>query len=404
MRIFTTPSVRAARSQRVPALSRLGVPFATVAQGTADCEECGAADAEMSADGRWLCVTCAASTDEGGDEGFHEVVTLADALAARSRGDDGRAEDAFTAPNAALTAADEGLAAAEEARAAADEELAAAEDVLAAAGLGLDAPPSEPMALVGLLVPGSAQQPLAVVIGGETWSWAELGQAIVETLLGGRPIELRLGSAGAESDLDDEYAPARPRFTEDDAVRAEAVALLADCLARTPRHPRPAEALIDAVTTIRKGVATDEPEWKLVRAGAGWGEALPAKDDDVWLDAAVCLAAPRYRLPLSAADVGVLASMELDDWIASVIELTRAGPGTPVDPQSLIVLAARCMDVDSGALEAQSAALMRMAFELIIPVWTAVGAVGPDGTLTPLGAWGLPLALARSWGGSLDEA
>jgi hypothetical protein len=67
-------------------------------------------------------------------------------------------------------------------------------------------------------------------------------------------------------------------------------------------------------------------------------------------------------------------------------------------------LAARCMDVDSGALEAQSAALMRMAFELIIPVWTAVGVVGPDGALTPLGAWGLPLALARAWGGSLDEA
>ncbi len=98
-----------------------------------------------------------------------------------------------------------------------------------------------------------------------------------------------------------------------------------------------------------------------------------------------------------------LASLELDDWLSTVIELTRAGAGTPVDPQSLLVLSSRCMDVDSGAVEPDSAGLMEVAFEVIVPVWQAVGAVDDDATLTALGAWGLPLSLARAWDGELED-
>jgi hypothetical protein len=97
-----------------------------------------------------------------------------------------------------------------------------------------------------------------------------------------------------------------------------------------------------------------------------------------------------------------LASLELDDWLSTVIELTRAGAGTPVDPRSLLVLSSRCLDVDSGAIDPDSAAVMEVAFEVLVPVWQAVGAVGEDSTLTELGAWGLPLSLARAWDGQLE--
>jgi hypothetical protein len=358
-------------------------------QATGDCEECGRGDAEMSADGRWLCAECAAAPDDGPSDATRvaaERRTADRRTAADRRSADRRTADRRSTDRRSTDRADVNLVAHDEPD-----------------GVSADA-----LALVGLLVPGPGDDPLEVVIGGEAWTWADLGEAISETLLTGRGVELHLRPASGEPDSTEGFLGvganlARPRLPEDDAVRAEAVALLADCLAHTDRHPRPPEALSAAAIGIRKGLDGEEPLWKLVVAGAGWSDGPPSDDNDLWLEAAFCLAAPRWRLPLPAEVVGCLASMELDDWIATVIELTRAGPGTPIDPQSLLVLAARCMDVDSGAVEPQSAALMRMAFEVVVPIWRAVGAVSDDGLLTALGAWGLPLALARAWGGSLDD-
>jgi hypothetical protein len=380
--------------------------------GTGDCEECGNGDAEMRADGRWLCANCAAEADahpvaaalpNGGSpiEAVLERRTVDRRGGDRRTGDrrsgDRRAADRRTADRRAAG------------RRSADHPAgrAAERPALRVVDLGVDDRSEfvdpDSLSLVGLLLPSPADDPPEVVIGDESWTWAELGAAIGETMLAGRAVELHLEAAAADT-REGAGALGRPRLPDDDGVRAEAVALLADCLARTPRHSCPPEALSAAAARIRKGLDSDEAPWKLIAAGAGWGGRTPSEDEDLWLEAALCLAAPRWRLPLTAEAVGCLASMELDDWIATVIELTRAGPGTPVDPQSLLVLAARCMDVDSGAVEPQSAARMRMAFEVVVPVWRAVGAIGNDGLLTLLGAWGLPRALAWAWGGSLDDA
>jgi hypothetical protein len=155
---------------------------------------------------------------------------------------------------------------------------------------------------------------------------------------------------------------------------------------------------------MRTQVRRPDLPWTAIAAAAGWDGRLPEDDRDFWLDAAFSVAAPRRPLPLPDELLDCLASLELDDWLSTVIELTRAGAGTPVDPRSLLVLSSRCMDVDSGAVEPASAALMELAFEVVVPVWQAVGAVGEDGTLTELGAWGLPLSLARAWDGELEEA
>ena len=386
--------------------------------GTGDCEECGNGDAEMRADGRWLCAACAAEADDhpvvasplDGGSPIDAVVErrTVDRRTGDRRTGDRRSGDRRAADRRNADRRTSGRRSADHPAGRAAERPA-----LHVVDLGVDdrseVVDPDSLSLVGLLVAGPADDPPEVVIGGESWTWAELGAAIGETMIAARAVELHLRAAAGDADLPQGFLAGlagglgRPRLPEDDAVRAEAVALLTDCLARTPLHSRPQEALAAAAIGIRKGLESDEAPWKLIAAGAGWSGGTPSEDEDLWLDAALCLAAPRWRLPLPAEAVGCLAAMELDDWIATVIELTRAGPGTPVDPQSLLVLAARCMDVDSGAVEPQSAARMRMAFEVVVPVWRAVGAVGDDGTLTPLGAWGLPRALAWAWGGSVDH-
>jgi len=261
----------------------------------------------------------------------------------------------------------------------------------------------------------SAEGAPRVAIDDETWSWAELGQALTETLARGRILEVHLRGVGLTVEQGTEVdgaperdgvatvSPIRPREPEDDGGRAEALALLAECLPPPTRHPRPDHELAVAAARIRRNLYRPELPWSAVAAGAGWGRA-PDDDHDLWLDAALSLIEPRRPLPLPEEVQACLAALERDDWLSTIIELTRAGAGTPVDPQSLLVLSARCMDVDSGAVDPESAAMMAVVFDMLIPVLRAVGAVGEDGTLTELGAWGLPLALARAWGGDLERA
>jgi hypothetical protein len=56
------------------------------------------------------------------------------------------------------------------------------------------------------------------------------------------------------------------------------------------------------------------------------------------------------------------------------------------------------MDVDSGAIDPHGAAVMRLAFDVILPIWRAVGALDDEGLFTVLGQWGIAAALARAWG------
>ena len=55
-----------------------------------------------------------------------------------------------------------------------------------------------------------------------------------------------------------------------------------------------------------------------------------------------------------------------------------------------------------GTVDPDDADLVELAFEVVVPTWEAVGAVDADRRLTALGAWGLPRALARAWGGDLN--
>jgi hypothetical protein len=167
----------------------------------------------------------------------------------------------------------------------------------------------------------------------------------------------------------DQPSPPAAREPSDPAEAerwAEAVALLAECLPPEARYPCPAEDLAAACASLR-------PD--------GDGD-----DADLWTAAAVA---------------AVTDHLEADDWLATVLELVRAGPGTPAAPDRLVALSARCLDVDSAAADPALAPTLVAAFEAVLPVWRSLGAVDAEDRVTALGVWGLPLALARAWGGWL---
>jgi len=195
--------------------------------------------------------------------------------------------------------------------------------------------------------------------------------------------------------------PLRDPVDEDEAdAWAEAVGLLADCLPPSTRDDCPLEPLRLACHYARARLAAGDELWLLIAEGAGWDADAPREDRDLWTAAAMCL----VSVAVDAVEVNVaecLDSMEPSDWLATIVELVRAGPGTALDAESLLALSARCLDVDSAAADPTAASSMTVAFEALIPVWQALDAIDAEGALTALGAWGLPLALARAWAGWL---
>ena len=188
-----------------------------------------------------------------------------------------------------------------------------------------------------------------------------------------------------------------PVDTDEEEAWAEAVGLLADCLPPVTRPACPIEELRLAAQTARVGFAAGGELWLLVGEGAGWVGAPPDDDRDLWTAAALCLASVAVDA-LADKPAECLDSMEPSDWLSAVVELVRAGAGALADPESLLALSARCLDVDSAAVDPTAAAAMTIAFETVLPVWRALGALDAGGHLTALGQWGLPLALARAWG------
>jgi hypothetical protein len=94
-------------------------------------------------------------------------------------------------------------------------------------------------------------------------------------------------------------------------------------------------------------------------------------------------------------------ALELADWLGAVVGLVRGGVGANAEPTALVAAINNCQEVD-GTVNPDDAELVELAFEMVLPTWETVGAVDADRRLTALGAWGLPRALARAWGGDLN--
>lgn len=225
------------------------------------------------------------------------------------------------------------------------------------------------------------------VVNGHRIPWDELGEVCV-----GAELTVTYDEPSQE--------PVRKPVDDDERERWEdAIELLSQCLPVSIRGACPAEQLAVAAEVAREGSG---PLWELICDIGGWGARPPHDDEDLWTSAAMALVSVASdRLDEAAASA--LDSMELNEWLAMVIELVRCGPGSLADPDSLVALAARCLDVDSAAADPKAGPTMRAAFAVIVPIWRALGAVDASSALTPLGAWGIPVALARAWGGVLSD-
>ncbi|GAA0336573.1 hypothetical protein NE235_25065 [Actinoallomurus spadix] len=179
-----------------------------------------------------------------------------------------------------------------------------------------------------------------------------------------------------------------------------AVEILREALPEVVATAVPAEQLRRAAEGIRRGLK-DWPHRHLATA-AGWRGGPPADDEILWTQAAGALIAMNGESGLGTHEESALMTLQHADWAGAVIGLARAGVGARAHPSDLFSYADRCPEIE-GSYDPDDREPVEQGFELIVPVWEAVGALDEHRRLTPLGHWGLPRALAWAWDGSLDE-
>jgi hypothetical protein len=148
--------------------------------------------------------------------------------------------------------------------------------------------------------------------------------------------------------------------------------------------------------------AGDDPDWPvdILWAAADLDRANPPPDDEeLWVLLAAGVIAPQGEVPLDADRADAWAALEAADWAGAVIELVRGGPGTHVDPESVLQRIAACPEVEEDELSDEGRATVLAGLDVIIALWRALGVVAEDGRLTQLGHWGLPEALEEAWTG-----
>jgi hypothetical protein len=184
-------------------------------------------------------------------------------------------------------------------------------------------------------------------------------------------------------------------------VEAQAVELLRAALPPEARPTMPVRELTQAARRLRAGLVESDPAFDTIRRAADLVPPLPTGDVELWLTATGALVAMREESGLDPELEAAVMALELADWVGAVLGLVRGGVGASADPAALVEAINACPEVE-GAVDPDDADLVELAFEVVLPTWQATGVLDADRRLTALGAWGLPVALARAWGGSLD--
>jgi hypothetical protein len=179
-----------------------------------------------------------------------------------------------------------------------------------------------------------------------------------------------------------------------------AVDLLREALPDVVAAPVPEAPLAEAAQRIRDHL-TEWPNRHLA-AAADWGRQVPADDATLWIQAAGALVSMHGESGLGSHEESSLMALQHADWAGAVIGLTRAGVGTRAWAEDLFRLADDCPEIE-GSYEPDDREPIEYAFDLMVPIWEAIGALDEHRRLTPLGHWGLPRALAWAWDGSIDE-
>lgn len=195
---------------------------------------------------------------------------------------------------------------------------------------------------------------------------------------------------------DDEF------FAEWDEADAEAVELLRESLPEIRDLQAPQPALRSAAERIRAGIASGSRPYSFIPGAAGWTEDPPADDRELWIMATGSLLAGMDDFPMPIEELSTIMALEHGDWVGAVLGLVRAGVGAPAGPADLARYADECPEVE-GETDPEDAEIIEAGFGHLLELWQATGAVDERSTsLTDLGHWGLPRALAWAWQGDFD--
>jgi hypothetical protein len=203
-----------------------------------------------------------------------------------------------------------------------------------------------------------------------------------------------------EQDGDDLFDEDDEAFLEAlDETDRQAVQLLRETLPEIRDLPEPDDLPVFAAR-IREG----PDAWPLepaVRANGWSSDSLPADDRQLWIETTGALVNPQHDSGLPDEEEALIMTLDHADFAGAVLGAVRAGVGSRAEPRDLVEHAAECPEIE-GELDPDDADVIESGFDLVVPVWQAVGAIGTDDRLTELGRWGLPRALAWAWGGDFD--
>ncbi len=201
--------------------------------------------------------------------------------------------------------------------------------------------------------------------------------------------------------------PTMPTTTIDRPARdadadTEAARVVISALRNRVGAAAPEDLVARAAGSLR--AAHDELDPDVVALLRVAGVTDPSALDDPTLVMAVAggYAAPFDLSDHPADERAVILALEWADWLGAVIELVRSGPGTAVEPETLVQFINRCPEVTSSVSK-RDAPRVAWAFTCALHAWERSGAIDADGALSVFGAWLLPRALVHAWGGTFDS-
>lgn len=189
-------------------------------------------------------------------------------------------------------------------------------------------------------------------------------------------------------------------LAEWDEADRQGVALLREALPEV-RDARPPASLPWAAATLRQQLQTRAFHLRPVLSANGWQKRLPADDVQLWTETVGGLILMRDESGLPPDQEAMLAALQHADWAGAMIGMVRGGVGCPATARQLVSYIDGCPEIE-GEVDEDDRELIEAAFDLILPIWQAAGAIDDNQRVTELGRWGFPRALAWAWHGDFD--
>ena len=189
-----------------------------------------------------------------------------------------------------------------------------------------------------------------------------------------------------------------------DQLDREAVDVLRRALNDHRGAPAPA-GLAAATSAVRAGLTEDHHPFAWIRQAAGLErDQRPDDDAELLVRCAAATIAPQEETGLDVEEEALLLSLEHADWLGAIVSVVRAGPGADASPDDLVKGIQNCPEVElESELDLDDESHLETAFWIVALPWQVLGLTDRDQRLTALGAWVLPRALARAWGGDFDQ-